>query len=216
MFSEHLLITIVSRPEASGSDVSLRLMGRRNDQVLKQAHRSDTVETDRTKLDIAFSLAYEELHRLAKRILNSKGVRDISATTLVNEAWLKLSGSPALADVDRLHFRRIVAQAMRFLLVDASRRRASRMRGSDVLVTFDESLYVGSNFHVGAELLSLDAALATLAAVAPRQAQLIEARFFGGFTVEEMVSLFGISESTVARELRVAKAWLAREVRQSH
>jgi DNA-directed RNA polymerase specialized sigma24 family protein len=103
---------------------------------------------------------------------------------------------------------------MRFFLVDASRRKASKMRGGgEILVTFDESLSSGSNFHVGPEFLALDAALNSLASVAPRQAQLLEARFFGGLTAEEMVEIFGISQSTVVRELRMAKAWVSREVR---
>lgn len=166
-------------------------------------------------LDASFSLAYDELRRMARRIVNGNGVRDISATTLVNEAWLKLS-TATLSPVDHLHFRRIVAQAIRFILVDASRRKSSKARGiADVSVTFDESLYSGCTFHLGPELLDLDAALQTLASCSPRQAQLIEARFFGGMTAEEMVQVFEISESTVVRELRMAKAWLARELRPS-
>jgi RNA polymerase sigma factor (TIGR02999 family) len=164
------------------------------------------VNPDRANFDAAFSLAYDELRRLARQIIRSKGVCDLSATTLVNEAWLKLSSS-APTPSDRLHFRRIVGQAMRFILVDASRRKASKIRGgSEILVTFDESLDADRNFHIGPEFLVLDAALNTLASVAPRQAQLLEARFFGGLTAEEMVEIFGISQSTVVRELRMAKA----------
>ncbi len=166
-------------------------------------------------LDANFSLAYEELRRMARGIIHGNGARDISATTLVNEAWLKLS-SYALSPVDHLHFRRIVAQAMRFILVDASRRQSSKVRGAaGVSVTFDESLYSGCTFHLGPEVLDLDAALNTLASFSPRQAELIEARFFGGMTAEEMVQVFEVSESTVVRELRMAKAWLARELRPS-
>ena len=166
-----------------------------------------------TGLDASFSLAYDELRRMARRIVYGNGVRDISATTLVNEAWLKLSSS-GLSPVDHLHFRRIVAQAMRFILVDASRQKSARVK-ADLSITFDESLYSGCIFHLGPELLDLDAALDTLASLSPRQAQLIEARFFGGMTAEEMVQVFDISESTVVRELRMAKAWLARELRPS-
>ncbi len=169
-----------------------------------------------TNLDASFSLAYEELRRMARGIIHGEGVRDISATTLVNEAWLKLSSAVALSPVDHLHFRRTVAQAMRFILVDASRRRSSKIRGGDeVLVTFDESLFFGCSFRLGPELLALDKALDTLATFSPRQAQLIEARFFGGLTADEMVQVFDVSESTVVRELRMAKAWLARELRPS-
>jgi len=172
------------------------------------------VNSNSTSLDLKFSLAYEELRRMARGIIHGEGVRDLSATTLVNEAWLKLSSATELSPVDHLHFRRIVAQAMRFILVDASRRRLSQIRGGDdVAVTFDEALYYGCSFRLGPELLELNAALDLLATFAPRQAELIEARFFGGMTAEEMVQVFGVSESTVVRELRMAKAWLARELR---
>jgi RNA polymerase sigma factor (TIGR02999 family) len=174
------------------------------------------VTADPARLDANFSLAYEELRRMARGIIHGNSARDISATTLVNEAWLKLSSASELSPVDHLHFRRIVAQAMRFILVDASRRRSSKIRGTaDVPVTFDESLYAGCTFHLGPELLDLNAALDALATFSPRQAELIEARFFGGMTAEEMVLVFDVSESTVVRELRMAKAWLAREIRPS-
>ncbi len=169
-----------------------------------------------SSFDVTFSLAYEELRRIARGIIRGEGARDISPTTLVSEAWLKLSPADELSPVDHLHFRRIVAQAMRFILVDASRRRTSKGRGGDyTIVTFDESLYVGSSLRIGPEFLALDTALTTLATLSPRQAQLIEARFFGGMTAEEMMLIFDVSESTVVRELRMAKAWLAREIRPS-
>jgi len=172
------------------------------------------VESSRPSLDASFAIAYEELRRTARGIIRGEGTRDISATTLVNEAWLKLSSAAELSPVDHLHFRRIVAQAMRFILVDASRRRSSKIRGGDeVSVTFDESLYLGCSFRLGPELLALNKALDMLATLSPRQAQLVEARFFGGMTAEEMMQVFDVSESTVVRELRMAKAWLARELR---
>jgi len=174
----------------------------------------DAVASNLASLDTSFSLAYEELRRMARGIIHGEGARDISATTLVNEAWLKLSSAAELSLVDHLHFRRTVAQAMRFILVDASRRRSSKVRGGDeVAVTFDESLYYGCSLRLGPELLALNAALDTLATFSPRQAELVEARFFGGMTAEEMVQVFDVSESTVVRELRMAKAWLARELR---
>jgi len=184
--------------------------------MILDVRSGDAVESKSINLDVRFSLAYEELRRMARGIIHGEGVRDLSATTLVNEAWLKLSSATELSPVDHLHFRRIVAQAMRFILVDASRRRSSKIRGGDdVAVTFDEALYYGSSFRLGPELLELNAALDLLATFSPRQAELIEARFFGGMTAEEMVQVFDVSESTVVRELRMAKAWLARELRPS-
>ena len=167
-----------------------------------------------TSLDVSFSLAYEELRRMARGIIYGEGARDISATTLVNEAWLKLASASNLSPIDHLHFKRLVAQSMRFILVDASRRRSSKVRGGDeVSVTFDESLHYGCSLQLGPDLLALNSALETLATLSPRQAQLIEARFFGGMTAEEIIHIFYVSESPVVRELRMAKAWLAREMR---
>jgi RNA polymerase sigma factor (TIGR02999 family) len=174
------------------------------------------MDTNACNLDIRFSIAYEELRRMARGVIHGRGARDISATTLVNEAWLKLSSASNLHSADHLHFRRTVAQAMRFILVDASRHRSAKSRGADdVTVTFDEALYSSCTFRLGPELLDLDAALDRLAAFSPRQAQLIEARFFGGMTAEEMAQVFDLSESTIVRDLRMAKAWLAREIRPS-
>jgi len=171
------------------------------------------VSNELDNIDASFAAAYEELRSMAQGILVGRGVLDISATTLVNEAWLKLS-SATLSPVDHLHFRRIVAQAMRFILVDASRRKAARSKGgNEILVTFDESLYYGCTFRLGPELLELDAALDTLAKYSPRQAQVVEARFFAGMTADEMAQVFDVSESTIVRELRMAKAWLARQIR---
>jgi RNA polymerase sigma factor (TIGR02999 family) len=172
------------------------------------------VNPDSNSLDVRFSLAYEELRRMARGLIRGEGIRELSPTTLVNEAWIKLSSAAELSVVDHLHFRRIVAQAMRFILIDASRRRVSKIRGGDeVAVTFDEAIHHGCNLQLGPELLALDTALNTLATLSPRQADLIEARFFGGMTAEEMVQVFEVSESTVVRELRMAKAWLAKELR---
>ena len=166
-------------------------------------------------VDASFTTAYEELRRMARGMLHGNRNRDISPTILVNEAWLKLS-SAALSPVDHLHFRRIVAQAMRFILVDVSRRRSSQSSGGDqVLMTFDESVYYSCSFRLGPQLLELDEALNTLATYSPRQAALVEARFFAGMTGEEMARVFDMSESTIVRELRMAKAWLAWQIRTS-
>jgi RNA polymerase sigma factor (TIGR02999 family) len=168
---------------------------------------------DRATLDALFSATYEELRRLAASVRRSDPQATISPTALVNEAWMKLAGSPPLGSTSRLHFKRIAARAMRQVLVEAARRRNARKRGGlAAVVTFDEGR---QSFETGAEeLLALDAALRDLARVHPRQATMVESRFFGGLDVPETAQLLEVSEATVLRDWRAARAWLAQELRQ--
>jgi len=141
----------------------------------------------------------------------------LSPTALVNEAWLKLANSQPLASASRLHFKRIAARAMRQLLVEAARRRNARKRGGDddfTVVTFDESLVESAK--CGSELLALDSALQELARLQPRQALMVESRFFGGLDIAETANLLGVSEATILRDWRAAKAWLAHVLREVH
>jgi RNA polymerase sigma factor (TIGR02999 family) len=112
-----------------------------------------------------------------------------------------------------LHFKRIAARAMRQVLVEAARRRNARKRGGDQgqsLVTFHDSI---APVSCEAQMLSLDHALDELARARPRQATIIEGRFFGGLDIAEIAELLEISEATVVRDWRAAKAWLAKELR---
>ena len=170
---------------------------------------------DRRALDRLFSLTYEELRRLASTVKRGDPHATLSPTTLVHEAWLKLANSPHLGGASPLHFKRIAARAMRQLLVEAARRRTSQKRGGPdgVLVVFDESL--DETASCGDDVLALDAALKDLARMSPRQATLVESRFFGGLDVSETAMLLDVSEATVLRDWRAAKAWLANELRRA-
>ena len=171
----------------------------------------DPVPGDPSALDHLFSVTYEELRRLAASVGRSDPGATLSPTALVNEAWLKLAGSPHLADTSPLHFKRIAARAMRQVLIEAARRRHADKRGAGaVVVTFDESVADAAG---RSDLLELDAALEELARLSPRQALLVESRFFGGLDVAEAAELLGVSEATALRDWRAAKAWLARELR---
>lgn len=166
---------------------------------------------DREAMDRLFSSTYEELRRLAARVRQGEAAVTLSPTALVNEAWLKLSASPPQAALTRLHFLRIAARAMRQVLVEAARKRNAKKRGDGVaLVTFDDA--VGAEPAGADEVLALDAALEALAQVNARQAQMVEYRFFGGMEVAETAALLGVSEATVLRDWRAARAWLAAEV----
>jgi RNA polymerase sigma factor (TIGR02999 family) len=171
------------------------------------------VPDDAAALDHLFSVTYEELRRLAASVGRADPSATLSPTALVNEAWLKLAGSPHIAHTSPLHFKRIAARAMRQVLIEAARRRHADKRGAGaVVVTFDESIADAAG---GSDLLDLDAALEELARISPRQAMLVESRFFGGLDVAEAAELLGISEATALRDWRAAKAWLARELRGS-
>lgn len=168
----------------------------------------------REELDYRFSAAYEELRRLAASVRRDDPAATLTPTALVNEAWLKLAGSPRLADTSPLHFKRIAARAMRQVLVESARRRLAGKRGGGVaVVTLDESL---EGAAAGADLLSLDAELDRLAELSPRQAQVVEGRFFGGLEMHEIAELLQVSEATVLRDWRAARAWLARELGARH
>jgi RNA polymerase sigma factor (TIGR02999 family) len=163
-------------------------------------------------LDDLFSATYEELRRLAAVVRRGDPSATLSPTALVNEAWLKLRESPHLARASRVHFKRIAARAMRQVLIEAARRRQADKRGGGAaLVTFDETVHETAT--CADDLLALDEALRDLAKVQPRQATLVESRFFGGLDVAETAELLDVSESTVLRDWRAAKAWLAHELR---
>jgi RNA polymerase sigma factor (TIGR02999 family) len=166
---------------------------------------------ERRALDDLFSAAYEELRRLAAMVRSDDPSATISPTALVNEAWLKLADTPAVARTSPLHFKRIAARAMRQVLVEAARRRNAEKRGGGVaVVTFDDAM---SSVTTADDVLGLDAALESLASIEPRQALMVESRFFGGLDVAETAQLLGVSEATVLRDWRAAKAWLKRELR---
>jgi len=170
---------------------------------------------DRRALDNLFSVTYEELRRLASSVRRSDANASLSPTTLVNEAWLKLRNSPRLAGVSRLHFARIAARAMRQVLIEAARRRNAQKRGGGLrVVTLDDDA-ADQTSSAADELLGLDAALEELARLQPRQALVVETRFFGGLDVAASAELLGVSEATILRDWRAAKAWLAHQLRRA-
>jgi RNA polymerase sigma-70 factor, ECF subfamily len=158
-----------------------------------------------------FSATYEELRRLAASVRRGDPSATLSPTDLVHEAWLKLADSPAFVATSKLHFKRIAARAMRQVLIEAARRRMADKRGggAPLLTNADVHEAPVTPEHV----LALNAALTDLAKVDERQALLVEGRFFGGLDLNETAQLLGVSEATVQRDWRAAKAWLATELR---
>jgi RNA polymerase sigma factor (TIGR02999 family) len=169
---------------------------------------------DRRALDDLFSATYEELRRLASSVRRGDGGITLSPTALVNEAWLKLAKSPSFQVMSPLHFKRVAARAMRQVLVETARRRTAGKRGGRdaMTVTFDDAEH--GSIPCEEQLLALDAALDALARIQPRQALMVESRFFGGLNATELASLLEVSEATILRDWRAARAWLAHELRK--
>jgi RNA polymerase sigma factor (TIGR02999 family) len=166
----------------------------------------------RQTLDDLFSVTYAELRRLAAAVSRSDRHATVNPTMLVNEAWLKLAGSPPVGALSHIHFKRIAARAMRQVLVEAARRRRARKRGDGARPVALEDL-VDPAAADSERLLALDAALDKLARFSSRQASIVESRFFGGLEAAETAQLLGVSEATILRDWRAARAWLARELR---
>jgi len=158
-----------------------------------------------------FSAAYEELRRLASSVRKHHGGGSmLSPTTLVNEAWLRLASSRALQVESMLHFKFTAARAMRQILVEAARRKDARKRGGAlVFVTLDEG---AAPMPCDRQLLALHDSLDELGRLHARQAKVVESRYFGGMDVAEIASVLDISEATVLRDWRAAKAWLGTQI----
>ena len=172
---------------------------------------------DEAALHELMPLVERELNRIARRCLFGEGAGcSVSATALVNEAFLRLVDLERIGWQDRTHFLSLAARLMRRVLVDHARARHAEKRGGDIVrVTFDELLLPGHEDPHAADVLTMDDALTALAALDQRKAQVIELRFFGGLTVEETASALDVSVKTVVRDWTFAKAWLQREMSRS-
>jgi RNA polymerase sigma factor (TIGR02999 family) len=166
--------------------------------------------------DEIFSIAYEELRRLAANVKRGDQSATLNTTALVNEAWLRLRNTPEVAGDSPLHFKRIAARAMRQILVEAARRRHAQKRGGEafaIIVPLENATEAAPHGPAAAEeVLAIDEALTELEQLDARQAQLVQARFFGGLDVSELMQLLQVSEATVMRDWRMARAWLAHRI----
>jgi RNA polymerase sigma-70 factor (ECF subfamily) len=167
---------------------------------------------DENALEKLMPLVYDELHRLARAYMGrERPGHTLQTTALVHEAYLRLIDSGRAGLQDRSHFFALCAKLMRRILVDWARARLSLKRGGDVqILDLEESLVVSP--HASSELVALDDALKALEAFDPRKAQIIELRFFGGLSVDETAEVLKVSVETVARDWRLAKSWLRREL----
>ena len=159
---------------------------------------------------------YDELRRLAANyIRNERPGQTLQATALVHEAFLRLSKEKNQPWKNRTHFLAIAALSMRQILVQRARARHAEKRGGEHAerITLDESV-MADHTPSGVDVLELDAALEKLAALDPQQAKIVELRYFGGLTVEEVAETLDISPATVKRHWTVARAFLKKELSQ--
>ena len=167
---------------------------------------------DASAHDRLFPLVYDALRHLARRELRrERPDHTLSATALVHEAYLKLVQLERIDWKGRAHFFGVCAPVMRQVLISHARSRNAAKRGAGAAkLPLSDALAVAEERPE--ELLALDEALARLEALSPRQARVVEARFFAGLSVEEAAAALGISPATVKREWTAARAWLNREL----
>ena len=179
-------------------------------QLLRAWGRGDAAALDRLT-----PLVYEQLRRLAaSHMRKERPGHGLQTTALVNEAYLRLVTIGELDWQDRGHFFAVSARIMRRILVDAARAQATSKRGGTAAhaSAIDIDRFPSPDTDRPAELCALDDALACLAAIDPRRAQVIEMRFFAGLSVEETAAALSVSPQTVMRDWRLARAWLTREL----
>ena len=164
-------------------------------------------------LDRLVPLVHRELRQIAARLMaGQRPDHTLQATALVNEAYVRLIDARETSWQDRAHFFALCARAMRQILVDYARARASAKRGGDqILIELDEAL--AASPMPEANILELDEALKRLETFDPRKSQMVELRFFGGLSLEETAEALKVSTKTVQRDWDLARAWLYRELR---
>jgi RNA polymerase sigma factor (TIGR02999 family) len=170
---------------------------------------------DQEALDRLSERVYGELHRMARRFMkNERQGHSLQATALVHEVYLRLVDVGNVEWRQRAQFFAMAAQMMRRILVDAARARGSRKRGGHAIrVNFEEAAVLVP--EPDRSMIALDEALASFSEIAERQAKVVELRYFGGLTEEEIAHALDISPRTVRRDWEFARVWLARELAHS-
>lgn len=154
---------------------------------------------------------YDELHRLAAAFLrNERPNHTLQPSALINEAYIRLVTHRTHPAVDRPHFLRLAARAMRHVLIDHGRRHRAAKRDAALLLITDSN--AAPNAAAPEDYLTIHDALTRLEAFDPQLATIVELRFFGGLSVEETAAVLDVSETTVKREWSVARAWLRSEL----
>jgi RNA polymerase sigma factor (TIGR02999 family) len=184
-------------------------------ELLERARRGDE-----PALNALVTLLYAELHRIATRHLShERAGHTLQATALIHEAYLKLVGDAKRSFNSRAHFLAVASRAMRRVLVDYARAKASKKRAGDegVLLQTIEPVNkrdVETQYKKQVEILDMDRALVALAAEDESLARLVEMRYFGGMTAEETADVLGESVNVVRHDLRLSQAWLRTKLKE--
>lgn len=166
---------------------------------------------DRAAVEPLIAAVYAELKQLARRQLARERGHTLQPTALVHEAYMKLVDQRSVDWQNRAHFFAVAAALMRRIVLKRARRRGAAKRGGGIAdLSIDDAIITAA--ERATDLIALDDALTRLAAMDPRQGQVVELRYFGGLNVEETAAVLGISAGTVKREWRSAKAWLHKEI----
>ncbi|MCP3963440.1 MAG: sigma-70 family RNA polymerase sigma factor [bacterium] len=170
-------------------------------------------EGEQEAMEALMPLVYGELRRLARRYLSrERPGHTLESAALVHEAYVKLIDQHRVQWRNRTHFYAIAAQTMRRILVDHARSHGYQKRGGGVRpVVLDEELKIGG--EQPPDLVALDDAMKSLAEVDPEKSRLVELRFFGGLSHDEVAEVLGVSTSTAERQWRLARAWLYRALK---
>lgn len=171
----------------------------------------DWSKGDRAALDRLIPVVYGELRKIARGYLKGeRPTHTLQPTALIHEAYVRLIAQNLPAWQSRRHFYGVAAELMRQILVDHARsHRAAKRDGGHKLSLDDATIFSRER---AADLVALDDAMTALAAFDPRKCRAVELRFFGGMSIEEIAEMLDISVATVGRELRLAQAWLRREM----
>jgi len=169
---------------------------------------------ERAAFDELMPLVYEELRRIARRQWRrQRAGQTLDATALIHEAYLRLADQSEVRWQNRAHFFGVAAKAMRHIVVDHARTRRAEKRGGAARRVPLDAVSVAVERPV--DVVALDDALQDLAALDQRKSQVVELKYFGGLAVREIAQVLQVSEETVARDWRLARTWLLRELSKS-
>lgn len=165
--------------------------------------------------DRLYSLIYDELRALAASLMaRQRPGHTLQPTALVHEAYLRLAGAENIGWESKAHFMAVAARAMRQILINHARDKGADKRGGGAQrVTLDDAIRPASGPSRGIDPIALELALVKLARLSERQERIVELRFFGGLTIAEAAHVLGVGTTTVEDDWRLAKAWLAHELR---
>lgn len=167
---------------------------------------------DETALETLMPLVYDELRRIARRYMRKQSAGHTFQTTeLIHEAYLKIAGGGNQSFNDRAHFFGVAARAMRHILVDYARSKSSQKRGGwQERITLEDSLGLGSS--ASDEIVRLNDAMSELESLDERKFRVVELKYFGGLTNEEIAAVLRVSPETVKRDWRFSRTWLLKEL----